>query len=54
MADMERLTDSLILHMAETEEESAYRKGLIKGKSIARIEVAIIASVAIIIYFSFN
>lgn len=40
MPDMERLTDSLRVHLANTPEEKAYARGFIAGKYFARKQAA--------------
>lgn len=40
MPDMERLTDDLWVHLARTQEDKAYARGFIAGKSFARKQVA--------------
>lgn len=37
---MERLTDDLWVHLARTQEDKAYARGFIAGKSFARKQVA--------------
>lgn len=47
MADLERLTDDLWLHLARTPAQHAFRRGYIAGKTYARLQVLILfASVA--------
>jgi hypothetical protein len=55
MPDFERLTDDLAVHMAKKNGVSAghsqeYWEGRIKGKTIARIQVAVIFGIAVAIY----
>lgn len=45
MPDFERLTDHLSLDMATTPQQRAERAAYIRGKSRARIEIAIAAAV---------
>lgn len=40
MPDMERLTDRLMLDMAQTPDQKAYARGYIDGKNYARKEIA--------------
>ena len=50
MPDFERMIDSLRLQKASSAEEKAQVKGYIKGKSRARVEVALIAFVCALGY----
>lgn len=44
MPDFERLTDSLALHLSKTAQERAELAAYIRGKTRARIEIAILAA----------
>jgi|LakMenEpi03Aug12_release.lakeMendotaPanAssembly.Ray.scaffolds.fasta_scaffold6781673_1 hypothetical protein len=46
MPDMERITDSLKLHLARDPQQRKWQEGFIAGKRQARIEVAVIVAVA--------